>query len=181
MPEASLDQQRSFSDMMRMCTSSETAARIFRAFGEIDVEAEARRIACPCLVAHARGDVRVPFEEGRMLASLIPGARFLPLESANHILMQDEPAMKTFMEAIDAFAHTGGPGAFPQLTSRERDVLALIAQGLDNAQVAARLELSEKTVRNHITRIFDKIEVENRSQAIVAARKAGLGVEAASD
>ena len=54
-------------------------------------------------------------------------------------------------------------------------MLELIAQGLDNAQIAARLELSEKTVRNNITHIFDKIEVENRSQAIVLAREAGLG------
>jgi len=75
----------------------------------------------------------------------------------------------------------GGTAGFPQLTAREREVLELMAQGLDNAQIAARLDLSEKTVRNHITRIFDKIEVENRSQAIVAARKAGLGAEAESD
>jgi pimeloyl-ACP methyl ester carboxylesterase/DNA-binding CsgD family transcriptional regulator len=181
MPEASLDQQKSFNQMMRTCTSAETAARIFRTFGEIDVQDEARRISCPCLVAHGRGDLRVPFEEGRLLASLIPGARFVPLESANHILIQDEPAMKTFMDALDAFAGPGGAAGFPQLTAREREVLELMAQGLDNAQIAARLDLSEKTVRNHITRIFDKIEVENRSQAIVAARKAGLGAEAESD
>jgi DNA-binding NarL/FixJ family response regulator len=53
----------------------------------------------------------------------------------------------------------------------------LIAQGLDNAQIAARLDLSEKTVRNNITHIFDKIQVENRSQAIVRAREAGLGAK----
>ena len=64
--------------------------------------------------------------------------------------------------------------AFP-CSPRASDVLELIAQGLDNAQIAARLELSEKTVRNNITHIFDKIEVENRSQAIVLAREAGLG------
>jgi DNA-binding CsgD family transcriptional regulator len=179
MPDATIEQQRSFNEMMRICTSAKTAARIFRAFGEIDVEAEARRITCPCLVAHGRGDLRVPFEEGRVLASLIPGARFVPLESANHILMQDEPAMKAFLEAVDGFAHTGGAAGFPQLTARELDVLELIAQGLDNAQIAARLDLSEKTVRNHVTRIFDKIEVENRPQAIVAAREAGLGVATA--
>ncbi len=61
------------------------------------------------------------------------------------------------------------------LTPRERDLVELIAQGRDNAQIAARLSLSEKTVRNHITRIFAKLEVENRSQAIVRAREAGFG------
>ena len=54
-------------------------------------------------------------------------------------------------------------------------MLELIARGLDNAQIAARLELSGKTVRNHITHVFEKIGAENRSQAIVLARDRGLG------
>ena len=62
--------------------------------------------------------------------------------------------------------------AFPDF---RYEVLDLIAQGLDNAQIAARLELSEKTVRNNITHIFDKIGVETRSKAIVLARERGLG------
>ena len=174
MPSASIEQQQSFNDMMRISAPAETAVRVFRAFGEIDVQEEARRITCPCLIAHSRGDLRVPFEEGRHLATLIPGARFLPLEGSNHILVQEEPAWRAFLDATDAFIPSGGAG-FPQLTARERDVLELVARGLDNAQVAAHLALSEKTVRNHISRIFDKIAVENRSQAIVAARNAGLG------
>lgn len=181
MPGASLEQQRSFNDMMRLSTSADTAARIFRAFGRIDVDEEARRVSCPCLIAHARGDLRVPFEEGRRLAGLIPGARFLPLESDNHVLIKNEPAWKVYLEALDAFLPSSGGGEFPKLTQREREVLELVAQGLDNAQIAARLALSEKTVRNHITRIFDKMEVENRPQAIVAARKGGLGDEPAGD
>ena len=180
MPGATAEQQRSFNDMMRISTSAETAVRIFRAFGEIDVREEARKVRCPTLVVHARGDLRVPFEEGRHLASLIPGASFLPLESPNHLLMESEPAWRQFLDALDGFLGASGASEFPQLTERERDVLNLIAQGLDNAQIAARLDLSEKTVRNHITRIFDKIQVENRSQAIVVARKAGLGTHSAS-
>ena len=180
MPDASIEQQHSFNDMMRISAPPETALRIFHAFGEIDVQDEARRIACPCLIAHARGDQRVPFDEGRRLATLVPGARFLPLESNNHILMQEEPSWRVFFEAVAGFLPSSGATEFPQLTERERDVLDLIAQGLDNAQIAARLNLSEKTVRNHITRIFDKMQVENRSQAIVAARQAGLGTSAAS-
>ena len=65
--------------------------------------------------------------------------------------------------------------SFATLTARERDLVELIAEGRDNTQIAAALALSEKTVRNHITRIFDKLEVENRPQAIVIARKAGFG------
>jgi DNA-binding CsgD family transcriptional regulator len=68
---------------------------------------------------------------------------------------------------------------FSSLTRREREIVELIAGGRDNAQIAARLGLSEKTVRNHITSIFAKLEVESRAQAIVMARKAGFDAPAA--
>jgi DNA-binding NarL/FixJ family response regulator len=70
-----------------------------------------------------------------------------------------------------------GPSSmvFPSLTPRERQVLELLARGLDNAQIAAHLQMADKTVRNHVTAVFCKLEVENRPQAIVRARNAGLG------
>jgi pimeloyl-ACP methyl ester carboxylesterase/DNA-binding CsgD family transcriptional regulator len=178
MPAAPIEAIRAFNDFMPLTSSSKTAAAIFEKNGLIDVQEEARRVRCPTLVVHGRGDLRIPIEEGRRAASLIPGARFLTLETRNHLMMQDEPAWRQFLEAVAEFypsAAAGPADAFPALTAREREVLELIAQGLDNAQIAARLELSEKTVRNNITHIFDKIEVENRSQAIVLAREAGLG------
>ncbi|CAA9256166.1 MAG: Regulatory protein, LuxR:Response regulator receiver [uncultured Chloroflexia bacterium] len=64
---------------------------------------------------------------------------------------------------------------FPQLSDRERDVLDLIAQGLNNTDIAARLVLSQKTVRNHVSNIFAKMQVADRPEAIVRARDAGLG------
>ena len=76
------------------------------------------------------------------------------------------------------FAAAGSPAvapAFPDLTERERDILALIAQGHSNSDIAARLYLSTKTVRNHISSIFGKLQVADRAQAIVRAREAGLG------
>ncbi len=65
--------------------------------------------------------------------------------------------------------------AFPELTDREREVLDLIAQGLSNPDIVARLYLSPKTVRNHVSSIFAKLQVADRAQAIVRAREAGLG------
>ena len=65
--------------------------------------------------------------------------------------------------------------AFPDLTAREREILDLIARGHDNAGISARLFLSPHTVRNHISRIFVKLGVPSRAQAIVRAREAGLG------
>jgi DNA-binding NarL/FixJ family response regulator len=64
---------------------------------------------------------------------------------------------------------------FPDLTEREREVLAMIAQGLTNSAIAERLILSPKTVRNYITEIFSKLQVADRAQAIIRARNAGLG------
>lgn len=64
---------------------------------------------------------------------------------------------------------------FPKLTDREREVLDLIAEGLDNAQIASRLYISNKTISNHISNIFAKLHLVDRAQAIVAARDAGLG------
>ena len=65
--------------------------------------------------------------------------------------------------------------AFPELTEREREILDLIAQGRANAEIAARLVLSLKTVQNHVSNIFSKLQVADRAQAIVRARDAGLG------
>ena len=64
---------------------------------------------------------------------------------------------------------------FPQLSNREREVLELIAQGHSNAAIAEHLDLSTKTVRNHVSNIFNKLQVADRSQAIIRARDAGLG------
>jgi len=67
------------------------------------------------------------------------------------------------------------PQVFPELTARERELLVLIAQGFNNAEIAERLAISSKTVRNHISNIFSKLQVTDRAQAIVRARDAGLG------
>lgn len=176
-PGARLEQVRAFNELMRLSAPRETALRIYQAFGAIDVRAEAPLVRCPTLVLHSTRDLRVPFEEGRALAGLIPGARFVPLESENHLLLADEPALKKLLDAVDAFApqEKAGAAAFEALTARERAILEYVAQGLDNAQIAARLELSEKTVRNYLVAVLDKLEVETRAQAIVLAREAGLG------
>jgi DNA-binding NarL/FixJ family response regulator len=74
-----------------------------------------------------------------------------------------------------AGARQSGPTPFPDLTDREREVLDLVARGLDNAAIARRLALSPKTVRNHLSNILTKLQVADRAQAIVRARESGLG------
>ncbi|MDB5803599.1 MAG: helix-turn-helix transcriptional regulator [Betaproteobacteria bacterium] len=177
-PGGTLEQLNSMSELQRHSAAPETAVRIISALFSIDVCDTAAQVQCPTLVVHARRDRRVPYEEGVRLAGLIAGAQLLPLDTDNHILLHQEPAFGQFFGALAAFLPRGagsGAAAFAQLTAREGEVLERIAQGLDNAQIAAHLGLSEKTVRNHITRIFDKLGVENRPQTIVRAREAGLG------
>jgi pimeloyl-ACP methyl ester carboxylesterase len=178
-PDSTPEEAASFNELERTSTSPEWAARLVASFGPIDVTPLAPLVRCPTLVTHARDDARVPFEEGRLVASLIPGARFVPLEGRNHVLLERQPAFKRLFAELHAFlAEDEAPGrrtaAFPDLTSREREILELVAHGLDNEAIAARLELSEKTVRNNITRIFDKLGVPTRAQAIVRAREAGF-------
>jgi pimeloyl-ACP methyl ester carboxylesterase/DNA-binding CsgD family transcriptional regulator len=173
MPGATLEQLRSLSELQRVSSSPENAVRILRTAFELQVRASAPKVRCPTLVMHARGDMRVPFDEGCLAANEIPDARMVPLDTSNHILLEHEPSFARFFDELRAFLGHGP--SFSGLTAREAQILEQIAQGLDNAQIAARLELSEKTVRNHITSIFDKIEVESRSQAIVLARERGLG------
>lgn len=77
--------------------------------------------------------------------------------------------------ALPQFGGARRPSVFPQLTDRERDVLELVAEGLDNLRIARRLGLSDKTVRNHLSNILNKLGVADRSAAIARARDAGLG------
>jgi len=180
-PSGDVDQHRWFNELARISTSPINASRLMAVCDDIDVTDLLSQVGCPTLVLHAARDARVPFAEGRLLASGIPGARFVPLESDNHVLLEHEPAWQRFCEELRAFLPGGRTvdPSFAGLTPRERDLVELIAQGRDNAQIAAHLGLSEKTVRNHITSIFAKLEVENRAQAIVLARNRGFGVSAA--
>jgi DNA-binding NarL/FixJ family response regulator len=84
---------------------------------------------------------------------------------------------RRLMQYFAAPAPAAPPRAFPDLTEREREVLALIAAGRSNEAIAERLYLSLKTVRNHVSNIFGKLQVADRAEAIVRAREAGLGRE----
>jgi DNA-binding NarL/FixJ family response regulator len=85
------------------------------------------------------------------------------------------PAVAQRMLEFFAHAQTRPAAVFPQLTDRERDVLDLVPQGLNNGRIARRLSISEKTVRNHVSNIFTKLAVVDRAQAVIRAREGGLG------
>jgi DNA-binding CsgD family transcriptional regulator len=169
--------------MQRMTISPQNVVRLMRSFDRIDISNLLSDIRSPTLVLHARHDRRVPFAEGHLIATSIPNAEFVPLESNNHLLLEHQPAWRQFLDEAARFvrANRFAEAEFLELTAREREVLDLIARGLNNAQIATSLSLSEKTVRNHINSIFGKLGTPNRAQAIVRAREAGLGAARPTD
>ena len=96
-------------------------------------------------------------------------------DTAFALLLESEPGWAVWLDAVRRFLPGAEGERFAGLSPRQREVLELIARGRDNAQIAARLALSEKTVRNQVSAIFDKLEVDNRARAIVKARDAGFG------
>ena len=167
-PGGTPEQHRWWGDLERRTASPEVAARLLHEMQGIDVLSLARELRLPVLILHSRGDMRVPFEEGCALAAAVPDARFVPLDSENHVLLPSEPAWRTFLGELASFLdqepiRRGETG----LTPAEEAVLHLVAEGLDNRMIAARLGKSEKTVRNQLSVIFDKLGVTSRAQAIV--------------
>ena len=109
MPEARPEQMHWFNDLQRVSTSPKMARRLENTFFNIDVRDLAPQVRVPTLILHARNDAVVPFEEGRKLAAAIPGARFVPLESNNHILLEEEPAWQRFVQELYSFVGADGP------------------------------------------------------------------------
>ena len=102
MPSANLDQLKAFNQLARMSCSAESAAQFMDVFNQIDVMELASHVQCPTLVMHASGDLRVPLSEGRLLASQIPNAQFIQLNTDNHILLH-EPSWELFMLKLNQF------------------------------------------------------------------------------
>ena len=158
-------------------TRGDVAASLLLSRATVNIESLLAEVRVPTLVLHARDDQVAPVSEGRLLASSIPGAEFIELDSRNHVLLEHEPAWGHFQNAVLEFTGqkvSPAEDPFGALSPRERETLALLATGLSNAEIAERLGISEKTVRNHLSHLFDKLGVWSRAQAIVFARERGF-------
>jgi pimeloyl-ACP methyl ester carboxylesterase/DNA-binding CsgD family transcriptional regulator len=176
-PGGTDEQLRWFNDLCLKTTAPELAGPLLRARAETDVTPLLSKIRTPTLIVHARHDAVSPVSEGRLLATEIAGAQFVELESKNHVLLENEPAWARFQDAVLEFTGqqpAGSSEAFRELSPRERETLSLLAEGLSNSEIAERLGISEKTVRNHLSHLFDKLGVWSRAQAIVFARERGF-------
>jgi DNA-binding NarL/FixJ family response regulator len=128
-------------------------------------------------------------DEDSLFAAMRAGARgYIPKDADSEELLRAIRAaavgevifgasMATRLMAFFSTPRNAPEDAFPELTEREGEVLELIAQGRSNPEIARRLEIADKTVRNHVATVFAKLRVADRSQAIVRAREAGLGRE----
>jgi pimeloyl-ACP methyl ester carboxylesterase len=169
LPEGTLEQQRSFNDLQHAAASPETAATTLDILHHLDVTSLAEAVRVPALVLHARGDGRVPFEEGRRLAALMPAARFTPLDSCNHVLLEAEPAWAQFVAELRAFLADGtDTPSLVQRLSADMPLTPVEAQVLGSNK-------SEKTVRNQVSSILGKLRARTRSEAVALARDAGIG------
>lgn len=103
MPDATLEQKRSFDELQRITTTAENAERIVRMNASVEVSELARQVRAPTLVFHCRNDQMCLLAEGRRMAGLIPGARFVELEGANHVLIEGTPAFDQFFSEVRPF------------------------------------------------------------------------------
>jgi pimeloyl-ACP methyl ester carboxylesterase len=124
-PDADREQIAWFNELQRVSATPDNAARMLEAFDRIDARPLAPRVETPTLVLHAKGDLRVPFAEGRLIATSVPGARFVPLESRNHLLLEGEPGWQRFLETVRDFLGvpaTGSGVRLPLTADRRRQV-----------------------------------------------------------
>ena len=128
----------------------------------------------PTLVLHRRGDRTVPIGRGRELASLLPQARFVPLNGDSHLPWRDD--QRELFRALAGFLHSDAAEAedASPLSSRETEILRLVATGMSNREIATTLVLSEHTVHRHIANILRKLAQSTRAAAATQALRAGL-------
>jgi pimeloyl-ACP methyl ester carboxylesterase/DNA-binding CsgD family transcriptional regulator len=181
-PDATAEQMHAYDDLLRLTTSPANAVSLRRMFSRLDLHEIVQQVRCPTLVLQLRDDSVIPFDEGRADAALIPGARFVPLDTRNFIMLEQDPEWERLIAELADFLPASpltpaGDEHFSAggLTAREREVLELIAQGLDNGTIAMQLGISQRTARNYVSVILSKLGVNSRAQAIVRARDAGFG------
>ena len=175
-----------FTDIQEVSTSADNAARIYETSNQIDVLDLLSRVSAPTLVTHALRNPRVPVQEGQLLASMIPQAKLICLESNNHLTLADEPAWFELLSHLRVFFQTGvasetrasakgRPVAMlDALTPREVEVLRLMAKGRSNQEIADQLVISFNTVTNHVKSILAKTGAGNRTEAASYAHERGI-------
>jgi len=166
-PGATEEQMGWLDELQRRAVTADVAVSARRQRGEADVSDLLGSVTAPTLVIHSLRDRMNDFAYARHLASRIPGARLVGLESDNHILLEDEPAWPVFLREVTEFLAEGTAAPAEDLRAvlspREIEVLSLAARGDDNAEIAAELTLSVRTVERHLQNIYDKLDLHGKA------------------
>jgi pimeloyl-ACP methyl ester carboxylesterase/DNA-binding CsgD family transcriptional regulator len=167
-----------FARFQREAATAETAAALLGHVYRLDVRAHLPLVCRPAVVVHRRDDAAVPYRLGREVAAAIPGATFIPLQGSAHFpwhgdidsvvrACREEPA------AVEAPHHASEPELCP-LSTREREILACVARGLSDREIAGHLVLSPHTVHRHVANIRRKLGRTSRTAAVAEAVRLGL-------
>jgi pimeloyl-ACP methyl ester carboxylesterase/DNA-binding CsgD family transcriptional regulator len=195
LPGATAQEREEFVEFQRRAASAEEAARSLEGVYRFDVSDRLGQVPPGALVLHRRDDRAIPFELGRDLAAGLPDATFVALDGVDHFPWLGD-ADQYLAAAFDALGIEEGPAALPrdeaevrpagasddagdadgagELTTRETEVLALIASGLSDREIADRLVLSPHTVHRHVANVRTKLGLPTRAAAVAAAAKRGL-------
>lgn len=177
--EAGAAEREWFARLQRVAASAETAAALLDLVYRFDVRTELERVRAPTQVVHRRDDRAIPYEQGRALAAAIPGATLVPLVGQAHLPWVGDAqsvarALRSFLVPdTDAEPAEGEPAA-ALLSGREREVLALVAEGLSEREIAEQLRLSPHTVHRHAANIRHKLGRSSRAAAVAEAARLGL-------
>jgi pimeloyl-ACP methyl ester carboxylesterase len=159
-----------FATLQRAAADAETAAVMLEAIYATDIRGLLGDVKAPTLVVHRRDDRAIPFELGRDLAARIPGARLVALEGDIHLpWLGDRDSVLRALAGQQAAPVVDGP-----LSTREQEVLRLIADGLSDADIAERLIVSPHTVHRHVANIRTKLRQPSRAAAAAHAVREGL-------
>ncbi len=175
LPDATTEQRHAFDELQKATASPEMAVRYLRAMFSINVRDLATELRCPALVMHVKGDQMVTFEQGRRLATLIPGAKFVPLPGDNHVPFDHEPAWAGFVQQVRAFLGIDDRAAASKvaLTPRQLEVLTRVAHGRTDKEIARELTLSPRTVEMHVAAAMRALSAKTRAEAVRAASVQG--------
>ncbi|MEH6607352.1 MAG: alpha/beta fold hydrolase [Pseudomonadales bacterium] len=184
LPDSSAETRQWYAELQTNSATKEVASQFMAVLSQLSVFSKLKELRVPTLVIQVAREQVINPSMVIDIASEIPGAQFASIDSGNHLLLEDEPGWQEFKKVLAAFlpvpnqqianSTAADPARLDSLSKREMQIFTEVARGLNNREIADNLFISEKTVRNHITHVFDKLGVNSRSQAIVMAKALGI-------
>lgn len=165
-PDAGAPARAAFTHYQREAATAETAQRLLSASYAVDVRDLLSQLRAPTLVLHRERDRAAPLERGRRLADGIPGAELVVLPGRSHLpyVGDSDGVVHAMRDFLGLPRHALRPAPADGLTPRQREVAALVAQGLTNREIARRLSIAERSAESHVERIRERLGFHTRSQ-----------------